>query len=362
MKNNARLENESLYEAAGINPKTKIPYKTIDQTALKTNIKKALRILDEQDAINRYVWQNLPNGLTGQLIERILYYKGNGMFFFEESERKFYFLPYALTGSVDVYGRYTQVTPMIFAGTNEDDSKRSQQFIAGRNYYPKYDYIPIEELTLEDFYKSAVLISDYSPALTQSIVPRTNLMECILDIMSEMPPFMRTALMSGTGINGMRVQSEDEQSNVEAASQSVNYAALTGRKWIPIVGQIDFQSLTEGELMKAEEYLIAMQAMDNLRLSMHGLSNGGLFQKKAHMLEAEQQMNAGNVGLVMQDGLSIRQNAAMIINSIWDLNVWVEPAETTLNIDRDYDGIIADNDDPILEQKGDQNNESESDV
>ena len=59
-----------------------------------------------------------------------------------------------------------------------------------------------------------------------------------------------------------------------------------------------------------------MQALDNLRLSTHGIKNSGMLEKKAHMLQDEQDMNAGPVELVLQDGLAIRQNACNIINSI----------------------------------------------
>ena len=62
--------------------------------------------------------------------------------------------------------------------------------------------------------------------------------------------------------------------------------------------------------------MLAMQSLDNLRLSGYGIDNGGLFEKKAHELQSEADINGGPVGLVMQDGLSIRQNFCNIVNSI----------------------------------------------
>ena len=88
-----------------------------------------------------------------------------------------------------------------------------------------------------------------------------------------------------------------------------------------------------------------MQALDNFRLSLYGLDNGGLFQKKAHMLEAEQDMNAGNIKLVYQDGLTIRQKFCDIVNSIWGLGIWCEASETVVDIDKNLDGEVADNQD-----------------
>ena len=112
------------YFAAGINPQTGLPIKLGGDTVnyiQKAEIKKQLRILDEQNAVNRFTWYNLPSGLNSRLMERILYYRGQGMFF--KLQDKFYFLPYALDGSIDVYGRFTDVTPLPFNGKSSTDGK-----------------------------------------------------------------------------------------------------------------------------------------------------------------------------------------------------------------------------------------------
>ena len=72
--NNARLVNPELLLQAGINPKTGMPAKCgADDESLQQGIKHVLRIQDEQDAITRYKWYNLPSGITSELLERILY-------------------------------------------------------------------------------------------------------------------------------------------------------------------------------------------------------------------------------------------------------------------------------------------------
>lgn len=72
---------------AGINPKTGLPIKMGGSPSqLKEDIRKLLRIVDEQNAVNRYNWFNLPSGLTGEMIERILYYKGQLSFFYMETD------------------------------------------------------------------------------------------------------------------------------------------------------------------------------------------------------------------------------------------------------------------------------------
>jgi hypothetical protein len=109
-KNNANLPNLEPFMAAGIDPKTGLPYKmggAAQGLNLKQGILQSLRILDQQNATNRFTWYNLPKGITPQMIERILYFKGQGAFFYIDTAEQFYFLPYALNGTIDCYGRYT---------------------------------------------------------------------------------------------------------------------------------------------------------------------------------------------------------------------------------------------------------------
>ena len=348
-KNNAKLTDPTMLIQAGIDPKTGLPLKAVDgnDCTLKIDIKKQLRIIDEQDAVNRFTWYNLPEGLNSRLIERILYYKGQGMLFFLND--KFYFLPYALDGTIDVYGRFMSVTPLPFNGT-ANDGKPENPWIQGLSFNPIYDvllpedYLDRSEEEVRDVLeRSCVLLKDYTEQISQTNISRQVLNDPLLDVMAECFPFMRTALVNSTGVQGMRVNTESESFNVYAANNAITKAALEGRSKVPIIGNVDFQDLTGGQVAKAEEFLLAMQSLDNYRLSTYGLDNGGLFQKKSHMLEAEQEMNSGNVGLVMRDSLQYRQDFCTIANSIWGLNMWCEPSEVVLGIDTTGDGVAGDN-------------------
>ena len=163
--------------------------------------------------------------------------------------------------------------------------------------------------------------------------------------MAECVPFMRTSLLLSTGVKGMRVQNGDDWTNVQDANKSVEDAALSGDPYIPMVGITEFQDLQNGQVAKSEEYMLAMQSLDNLRLSTYGIDNGGLFEKKAHELQTEADINGGPVGLVLQDGLSIRQDFCNIVNSIWGLGLWCEPAENITGADMDGDGLMYDRND-----------------
>jgi len=324
--NNAYMPMDpNIYIQAGINPKTGLPVKHEDPVAeLKKNFKKLLRIKDEQTAINRYRWENLPSGLTGQFIERMLYYRGQGMFFYVEELDNFYFLPYALDGSIDIYGRFLTVRPLPFNGSTEDKVNDKltpiDKYITSQTRDVLYD-LKLDELTMEDLKTKCVLLSDYSKQISQTNISRQILNDPLLDVMSDMIPFARTALLSATGVQAMRVNTQDEYFNVELASAAIDNAALNGKKYIPVIGNLDFQDLTAGQVAKGEEFMLEYQSLDNIRLSFYGLENGGAFQKKAHILQDEQNMNNGNTDLIYQDGLILRQEFAMIVNSLWGLDI-----------------------------------------
>lgn len=359
-QNNAVIRDIQTLIAAGINPVTGLPLKvgnTVDGPR-KEGIKKNLRILDEQDAVNRYKWYNLPVDMSSEDFERLLYYKGQLAFFYMEETNEFFIMPYALDGGIDFYGRFRGVHPVPFAEGVSDVEKRKvaqqRDYLSTLKLDCVYEVVDPEEVTVEKLTKSCVLLHDYTPQLSQTIIPRQQLQDGILDIMADLIPFMHTALLNSTGVQGMRVQNEAEQSNVTAASALINHAALNSEKYIAIVGTLDFQDLTGGEVAKSEEFLLAMQAIDNLRLSMYGIDNGGLFEKKAHTLQSEQDMNTGNTGLVYNDGLARRQRFCDICNSIWDLGMWCEPGESVMGADMNGDGIIADEQDQSGTMQGEQ--------
>lgn len=360
--NNSNLPDIGMLVRAGINPRTGLPVKLGDiDGSPKPDLKRFMRIIDEQDAVNRYKWFNIPGNITGQELERMLYYRGQLAFFYIEELETFYFMPYALNGTIDFYGRFNSIHPVPFGGGSTEDKSVKQQadYLSQLKLDCIYAPVADENVDYDLMVKSAVLIHDYTKQLSQTIVPRQLVNDTLVDMGAEALSFLRTALISGTGIKGVRVNDADQAANVKDGARTAHKAALDGEPYIPMIGNLDFQELASGSLTKAEDYLLSAQAIDNLRLSGYGLDNGGLFQKKAHMLESENSANSGNVGLVYQDGLTIRQNFCNIVNSIWGLGIWVEPSESVLGIDMDGDGRAYDSNE-AGEHSGMEINSSES--
>lgn len=361
------LPNIEAIIQAGINPNTGLPIKMGDplNDFTENDAKKFLRIIDEQDAINRFNWYNLPDGINGELIERILYYRETGMFFYVDSVEnigkdsedefeigKFYFLPYALNGGIDVYGQFKEVRPMPFNGRTENDTKEKDP-ISIEVRKPIYGVMQDDEVEWDDIVGKCVILHDYCKQYSQIGIPRQILQEPLLSLMAKHLPYIGTKLVASSGVKGFRVSNADDSAQVLIANRSIKRAALTGDVYVPITGTMDFQDLaTAAEGSRIEDLYMSLQSLENIRLANYGLDHGGIFEKKAHVLESEQAMNQSNVGLVFKDALRLRQEFCNRVNSLFGLSIWVEPSEAVLGIDNNLDGYAYDIDDGSNQEGG----------
>lgn len=326
-----------------------------------SSIKRLLRINDEQIAVNRFKWFNLPRGITGNQIERMLYFRGSVAFFClgsGEEDQSFFILPYCLNGTIDLYGRYKTITPLPFNGKNDlpknvDEARKSDDpqikllsDIKADTLWEPVDIEDLESKTDEDLMSfiqgHAVILTDYTRQLPQQVIAKYKLTEGIIDLESRMFPYARTALMNSTGVSGMRVASQDEQQNVSIASKQVEDAALNGQKWIALTTSLELQELCGGNVAKAEEFLLTMQSMDNFRMGVYGIENGGIFEKKAHTTDLENSINYGTSSFALQDALWNRQQFCDIVNSYTGFGIWCEPTEVASGADMNMDGMIGD--------------------
>lgn len=309
-----------------------------------------LKEIDQQQAFNRYIWYNLPDEIDGELIERILYFRGQGAFFYIKELERFFFLPYTLNGNIDIVGAYNGITPLPFLGEAESKDKDGNLnvFIPGlrKDVIKDVPMIDEDDETDKYIYDGAVLLHDRSIGISQITKPRSQLNETILQMMSELPALARTNAIANSGVTGWRVLNPDEESNVEAASAKVTANALCGKPWLAISGAQEFQDITSGGRTDGDQFYRDFVSLDNLRLSGYGLKNGGIFDKDNAYVNDMQASNVQqNVGLVYNDGLRQRQKFCDIVNSVWGLGIWCDTSDNITNTDEDGDGVISDEQD-----------------
>lgn len=341
-----QMTDPNVWETAGIDPKTRMPARSVNKGKLKNSMQRLFSIMDEQDAITRYTWYNLPGGLTSQELERLLYLKGQLVLFYHKE--KYWFMPYALSGGLDFYGRYKTVHPVPISNTGGKESKTQAAYLANINLEIIYD-IPDDPEKILDIIKSpekyGFLICDYSKEISQATEPRCNLQKGMIDLMSSIIPFSKTALLNSTGTRGMRVSNQDDYAEVAKANRQLTTAAEEGEPMVPVVATLDFQELTSGTVGNIQDFLIALQSYDNLRLSAYGLDTGGLFDKKAYVNRDQNELNKrGRSTSPLTDGLLIRQHLCDLFNAFTDWGVWVEISEEAAGGDLDGDGILGETD------------------
>lgn len=367
-----RLIDPAPYVKAAINPKTGgrllPPSMTLGETSpIKEAFRLAFRILDEQDAVMRYSWYNLPDGIDGELVERMLYYRGQLAFAYIKEVGRFMILPYTLSGgkdnasALDEYARYDTIKLVSFSGTdnikdrpNEDSKRRSLcTILSALEFRARYSVMEgqIEE---KDIFESAVILKDYTSQLSETNIPRREINDPIIDFEAACFAYSNTAMINSTGVEGMRVSIEDEKTNVYELNKSVESAALNGQKAIPIVGTIEYQELTGGKVATSDEFMVMAQAIDNARRSLYGLENGGLYQKKTYVNDSQTEMNGGNHSSPYYNGLMIRQKFCDIVNSIWGIGIACEASEFETGMDLDGDGTTDNRKDQSGTMEGEQ--------
>lgn len=314
-------------------------------SASKKEYSQILRILDEQDAVNRYRWYNLPSNITSQELERMLYFKGQLAFFYYKALDRFYFMPYALDGGLDFYGRYKSIHPVPFtSGTEDKDNTKAKLeakslLLSSLRLTCIYEVLLEDEITEEVLTDSCVLLHDYTKQLSQNIIPRSIINERFVNEMSDTLCYLDLALLNGCGVKGYKVTNSSEVDQINETATATYGAALNKNPYIGILGTVDFQELSTGGTLQIQDYLMAIQSLDNFRLSSYGIANGGFFEKKQHILESENEMNSSKTYNAFQDGLSIRQEFCNRVNAIWDLGIWCEPSESALGQDLNGDGL-----------------------
>lgn len=315
--------------SAGIDPKTGLPIKMIGDSRLFGDLKRLLRIVDEQQAINRFKWEETGATVSGIELERLIYYKYNLVFFYLLDG--FYYMPYALNGTIDFYGRYNDVHPVPYAFGMEDKSEEEK--LKNGTYKTQSETLSkinlkvvktveeakkLKDLPEEELKKCCVIVRDYSPQISQNGIPRWILNESVLELESKCICLLKTSLIVGSGITGVRVSDADQQDQVNSASKTMEQNAIAGNPWLAIVGHIDFQELTGSKLTPASEYFMAFQSIDNLRLSTYGIDNNGVYEKQAHILESENAINQSNKSLPQSDSYLNRKVFCDIANTLFE--------------------------------------------
>lgn len=286
------------------------------------------------ETIERYMWTNVPFGLTQDLIERILFFRGKGILYFNDKVEKFQFLPFGLNGSIDEYGRYLKCNTFQFTGNSEEDEedkdgkkkKKKPQLLVYENLPIVYD-LPYDEETFEMARKRktvGIILNDNSLALSQQPTIRSNYVRPVLHLMATLMNIIGTAMFGAADHSVVQIENESELKSINRQIDAINQDILRGRRFTAIVGTLPIQPLKTSNTADLEGLFGTFNSLSNFLKSITGVANAGVFDKKAHLLQEEQKLNGSNSDDVYYNGLRLRQEFCLMVQAYYGYPVWCE--------------------------------------
>lgn len=332
-----------MYPATRTNGKDYAHYVNVKARDRLAAYRRGARIMDSIQAINRVKWANLPTGLRSNLMERVLYYKGQGMYYFDETLNQYFFLPFAMTSkdneTIDFYGQYQWVKPLPFNGRSDRDKasdleKARLVYLGNVVRHPIYDMDTLKEI-IETKGKEwaklncCIICYDYTQQLSQYIEPKSITQECWINAQAEIPLFFRTAMLKALMPTLVRTSDQGTMDVVIEELQSVEDSILEGKTMIPVTAFQEMQTVEGGSNLGKliEETTKAYETINNIRKSHLGLPNDGAFKKKAQVLQAENEVNETSNDVILADAIWNRNYFSDMVNVLFDQQIYANAGD-----------------------------------
>ena len=339
-ENGLDLHFEETKKSLGMTPcKTRYMY---CQDPIFENIGKAFKDIDYQQYLTRFKWNNLPEGLDSELIERILYFSGSAMFFYIKDLKRFYFLPYGMSGDktetgIDFYGRFKKLKPYSFNGSTDGsgETKADGKKISSadiylstqlRNNIIDIPMVETEEEAREIFENGAVICWDKTPGLAYYTYSRNRTSQSFIKYMIDVLIQTKSALINSSGFNLFSSDSESNQDIMQLQLDQINKDRENG-KLSAVVSNLlgKIENLQSNSPSNIQDFWASLTSVDNLRLKSMGIRNDGLQQKSQYQNIQEQMIDIDDAMQVYWNAFLERVKFSAIVNSIWGLGIYPEP-------------------------------------
>lgn len=289
-------------------------------------------IMREQNMIEtfeRYMWVNIPFGLTQDLIERLLFFRGKGIFYFNDKVEKFQFLPFALNGVIDEYGRFTKCNTLPFTGVDSEEgnkNKKKTRTLIYEDLEIVYD-LPYNKEMLKGIRERktvGIILNDNSLAVSQQPIIRSNYVKPVLHLMATLMQIINSAMFGNADHSLLQVENESEYTSINNQISAINNNILAGRRFTPIVGKLPITPIKTSNTANLEGLFNTFNSLNNFLKSITGIANAGVFDKKAHLLQAEQKLNGSNSDDIYYNGLRLRQEFCLMVQAYYGYPIWCE--------------------------------------
>lgn len=302
---------------------------------------KAFKKIDYQQYLTRFKWNNLPEGLDSELFERILYFSGSAMFFYIKELKRFYFLPYAMSGEktqtgIDFYGRFNRLKPYSFNGSTDgsgeqEGGKRISQadlYLSTqiRDNIKDVPMVETEEEAKKIYEEGAVICWDATPGLAYMCDSRNRDSQAFIKYMLDVLIQTKSALINASGFNLFSTATESAVEIMQMQIDQINKDRERGKLSAVVSKELgEIENLQSNAPAAMQDFWASLVSVDNLRLKSMGIRNDGLQQKSQYQNIQEQAIDIDDAMQIYWNAFMERVKFAAIVNSIWGLGIYPEP-------------------------------------
>lgn len=320
---------------------------------LFSKLGQSLKDMDYQQFLTRFRWVNLPEGLSSELLERILYFSGSAMFFYIKELNRFYFLPYGMSGEgtetgIDFYGQYNRLKPYSFNGSTDGSGElnaagkklSSQDLYLSTQIRDNIKDIPIvetEEEARKIYENGAVICFDRTPQLSYLIESRNRISQSYVKYLIKILIQTKSALINSNGFNLFSTDSESAADILQLQIDTINEDRENGKLAAVVSSNLgNIENIQSNAPTAITDFWNAFVAADNLRLKSLGIQNDGVIQKKQYQNMQETTLDVDAAMQIYMNSYLERVKFAAIVNSIWGLGIYPEPTLLMKNLSNNY--------------------------
>lgn len=302
----------------------------------------SIKYIDYQQFLTRFKWNNLPEGMDSELIERILYFSGSAMFFYIKELNRFYFLPYGMSGEntevgIDFYGRFNKLKPYSFNGSTDGggekkaDGKRitrSDLYLSTqiRDNIKDIPMVESEEEARKIYENGAVICWDMTPQLAYQVDSRNRISQSYVKYIVQILIQTKSALINSSGFNLFSSDTEASTDIMQLQIDAINSDREKGKLSAVVSNALGkIENLQSNAPSAMGDFWNSLVSADNLRLKSMGIRNDGLVQKSQYQNIQEQSIDINDAMQVYWNAFMERVKFSAIVNSIWGLGIYPEP-------------------------------------
>lgn len=288
-------------------------------------------VLDINQNCNKYRWENLPKGLTGWNLERMLYYYGSLCGF--KYNGSVWVLPFTATRDLNAYGFPTTIQPITFNGRTPDNS--SNDFFGAD--FKVETFLPDDAITD----KKACILLDNIPEACGTFMPMPKWAQNNILINDVVETLKRVNINIVVSNKKLVIQCQDEK-QADVVRQELAEGFDSDSPFIVCTSPASMPNISQASDLQASDLFNVIKQYDSIRCQMSGILTKSFGQDKKERVNSGELMGEREqVNIVYDTGLYLRELWCEEMNACFGTNIQVRENKDALeDMSDDSEDII----------------------